>query len=512
MASSYDNRARSGQYRGRERHYSVTRREDRYSSQSYASRAYPMPEEARRPEPRVYRRPQPGRQPGQGRTEPGRTGQGRTGSPTTARRPIRRPAGRAGQAGRARTYRAARPLRRRSRFLYKNPGGVQAPFLANLLILLVFGLIMLFSASYATGYYYGGDSYEYIRPQFLYALLGLGVMWMVSYLDYHWLRQWAYPFYTLALVLLVLVLIPGLGKTVNGCTRWIKIEGVPMPSIQPSEVAKFAIILLTAHLLTSHSKRLKNFFYVIVLPIALLLPIELLLHMEPHNSAIILMAGILFIMLWAGGVAKRWFFMGAGAGAMAMTIFILTRQGYVQERLAGWLDPFSDVKDSTLQIAQSLYTIGNGGLFGVGIGNSNQKQLWLPEATNDFIFSVLCEELGFVGALVCIGLFAALIVQGIQISLRAPDRFGALLGIDIMAQITLQVLMNIAVVTNTMPNTGISLPFFSSGGTSLVMLLGEIGVLLSVNRAGSAMARDERAEEARRAQQEAQEQTPFEGA
>ena len=338
-------------------------------------------------------------------------------------------------------------------------------------------------------------------------------MWAVSYLDYHWLRQWAYPFYALALVLLVVVLIPGLGKTVNGCTRWIKIQGVPMPSIQPSEVAKFAIILLTAHLLTSHSKRLKSFFHVIVLPIALLLPIEMLLHLEPHNSAIILMAGILFIMLWAGGVAKRWFFMGAGAGGVLMTIFILTRQGYVQERLAGWLDPFSDVKDSTLQIAQSLYTIGNGGLFGVGIGNSNQKQLWLPEATNDFIFSVLCEELGFVGALACIGLFAALIVQGIQISLRAPDRFGALLGIGVMAQITLQVLMNIAVVTNTMPNTGISLPFFSSGGTSLVMLLGEIGVLLSVNRAGSAMVREQRAEEARRrAAQAEQESSPFEGA
>lgn len=411
---------------------------------------------------------------------------------------------------RARPVQPALRRMRRSRFFYREPGPVSTPFVANLIILLVFGLIMLFSASYATAYYYEGNSYAYIGPQVVYALVGLGVLWFVSHVDYHWLRRWTFYIYGLTLFLLVVVLIPGVGVTLNGCTRWIKIKDVPMPSIQPSEIAKFAVILFTAHLLTSHASRLKNAFYVIILPLALLLPIEFLLFLEPHNSGMILMAGILFVMLFAGGVAMRWFLAGGGTVGLALLAFIVTRKGYVEERLSGWLNPFSDVKDTTLQIAQSLYTIGNGGLFGVGIGNSNQKQLWLPEANNDFIFSVLCEELGFVGALACIGLFAALIVQGVMIALQAPDRYGGLLGIGIMAQITLQVLMNIAVVTNTMPNTGISLPFFSSGGTSMLMLMGEMGVMLSINRAGNVFAEDQRArreEEARQAEAPQQEST-----
>ena len=212
-----------------------------------------------------------------------------------------------------------------------------------------------------------------------------------------------------------------------------------------------------------------------------------------------------------GGSLMRWFILAAGGAVSAAAVMLLLRDGYVQERLQGWLDPFSDMKDSTLQTGQSLYTIGSGGMFGVGIGNSVQKHMWLPEAQNDFIFAVLCEELGFVGAMLCIMLFLLLIIQGLVIAYRAPDRFGSLLVVGCIAQVSFQFLFNVAVVTNTIPNTGISLPFFSSGGTSLMLLLGQMGIVLSVCRAGNRKRADERArqEKERQEQREREEQDPY---
>lgn len=384
---------------------------------------------------------------------------------------------RAGAAPRGRTRRLRRP-----RFFYKKPGRLSPSLVANLLVLLIFGLIMLFSASYVTGYYkHQGDSFYYIRPQAIYAVMGLGAAWLVSLVDYHWLRQWTWPLYAVSLVLLVAVLLmPGL----QGYHRWIQIPG--LPTIQASEIAKFAVILYGAHLLDAHRRKLKKFWYGVALPLLFLAPILVLLKFEPHLSAMVLMVCILLTMMAAGGTGLGWLAAGAGGVGVVGVAFFLAQRGYVEERLAGWLDPFADMLDSTLQTAQSIYTIGSGGLFGVGIGNSLQKHLWLPEAQNDFIFSVLCEELGFVGAVMCILLFAAFILQCAYASLQAPDRFGCLIGLGITAQIGWQVLFNIAVVTNTIPNTGISLPFFSSGGTSLLMLLAEMGVLFSICRAGNA--------------------------
>ena len=385
------------------------------------------------------------------------------------------------QAGAAKKQRRLKPGPRFSAILYKNPGPVSGGFVANLTIILVFGLIMLFSASYATGFYRFHDSYHYIRPQLFFALIGLVLMWAASRFDYHILKDFAWVAYGLSLALLCFVFTQ---EPIKGCKRWIHIKH--LGTIQPSEIAKFAIILLIAYLYSRYGdKKIKTFTYGALSPAIWALIIMVLLYFEPHNSAMVLIAVIAASIMFAGGCKFRWFALVALAGGGGIAGIIYLTPGYVQERLSGWLDPFADMADSTLQTGQSLYTIGAGGLFGVGIGNSVQKHSWLPEAQNDFIFSILCEELGFVGAVVCIFLFAMLIVQGIIIAVRAPDQFGFLLVIGIVAQVAFQFLFNVAVVTNLLPNTGISLPFFSSGGTSLVMLLCEMGIVLSVSRAGN---------------------------
>ena len=359
----------------------------------------------------------------------------------------------------------------------KDPGPLSGGLLANLVVLLVFGLIVLFSASYAIAYYKFGDSYHYIRSQAIYAVVGFAAMLIISRVNYRWVLRFAWPLYWVTLVLLVAVLFM---PPINDVHRWINIKG--LPTVQVGEIAKFSIVLLLAALFEQNRSRMRGFRQGILLPGVLLLPILVLLRLEPHNSAMILMCCITATMMFVGGTNLMWFGVGGGAAAGGIALLLITSKGYVQERLSGWLDPFSDVLDSTMQTAQGLYTIGSGGWFGVGLGNSTQKHLWLSEAQNDFIFAILGEELGFVGALLCIALFALLIAQGIYVAVNAPDRAGCLLVVGVMAQIGFQFFFNVAVVTNTIPNTGISLPFFSSGGTSLMMLLGEMGIVLSVSR------------------------------
>lgn len=401
------------------------------------------------------------------------------------------------QAARGRRY-------RKPHIFYKKPGPLSMGIVATLLVLLVFGLVMLFSASYATGYYRMGDSFAYIRPQVRFAILGVVIMLAVSFVDYRWMRKWTWPLYGVTLILLIIVLFM---PPINNHRRWINIEG--LPTIQVSEIAKFSLILAVAHMMDAHKNKMRTFKTGVLMPVAVALPFWVAIAPETHYSAIVLLCCILITMMWAGGTRPRWFGLGIlamGGGAGALMFF---GRSYVADRFAGWLDPFSDVLNKTRQTAQSLYAVGSGGLFGLGIGNSRQKHLWLPEATNDFIFSILCEELGFVGAVICILLFAALIIQGVVVAMNAPDMFGALVGVGIVAQISWQILFNIAVVTNTIPNTGISLPFFSSGGTSLLMLLAEMGVLLSICRAGNAKKQQEaqlKAEQLRAEQQSADRQ------
>lgn len=379
---------------------------------------------------------------------------------------------------------AAKTLKKKVAFFRADAGTIDWPFAIIVLILVAFGLVMVFSASYATALYRFDDSFKFIRQQAIFAFGGVIVMFFVGYkIDYHILHRFAWPLMLGALALLVIVLFM---EPLNGARRWIVIPG--LGTLQPSEVAKFAVIVLFAHIISINHKRMKKFSYG-VLPFAvILIVIAGLMLMEPHLSGTVLIMGIGASMMFVGGTGIIWFVLavlGAVAGVAGAVVFKPDLVPYALERIETWQNPWLDSLGSGHQTIQSLYAISSGGLTGLGIGNSRQKHLYLPEPHNDFIFSVICEELGFIGALLVIFLFIALLLRGLYIAYTAKDKFGSMLVVGIMVQVILQAVLNIGVVTNTIPNTGISLPFFSYGGTSLLMLLGEMGVVLSVSREGS---------------------------
>ena len=357
------------------------------------------------------------------------------------------------------------------------------PFLLLILTLVAFGLVMLGSASWAVGLYRRGDAYAYLRPQLLFAAVGLAALWAASRVDYHIYHRLAWPLLGLSLVLLAVVLFM---PEYNGCKRWIVLPG--LGTLQPSEIAKFSVVLVFSHIIALNQSRMDQ-FRVGVLPFAAILGVvAVLMLLEPHLSGTLLILAIGAVLMFVGGTGLRWFGL-AGAGALtALSLALVLLPDlvpYATDRLSSWLDPFADPLGDGHQTIQSLYAIGSGGATGLGLGNSRQKHLYVPEPQNDFIFSILCEELGFVGAALVLVLFFLLLWRGLVIAVRAPDKFGALLAVGFVVQVCLQAVLNIAVVTNTIPNTGISLPFFSSGGTSLMMLLGEMGIVLSVSRQGS---------------------------
>ena len=356
------------------------------------------------------------------------------------------------------------------------------PFLVLVLTLVTFGLVMLYSASYAVALYRRNDAFAYIRPQLLFAAVGLIALYLASRVDYHIYHKLAWPMLALSLVLLVVVLFM---PEYNGCKRWIVLPG--LGTLQPSEIAKFSVILTFSHIISLNHQRMKR-FSVGVLPFAAILGVlAVLMLLEPHLSGTLLLFGIGAVLMFVGGTGMRWFALAGGLGAVAIAgavILLPDLVPYAADRLSSWIDPFSDPLGDGHQTIQSLYAIGSGGATGLGLGNSRQKYLYVPEPQNDFIFSILCEELGFVGACLVILLFVLLLLRGAVIALRAPDKFGALLTVGFVVQVVMQAVLNMAVVTNTIPNTGISLPFFSSGGTSLMMLLGEMGIVLSVSRQG----------------------------
>ena len=362
--------------------------------------------------------------------------------------------------------------------------GLDLPFLAILLLLLCYGLIMLYSAGYAVALYRRGDAYTYIRPQLLFAALGVAAMYAASLVDYHIWHKLAWPLLGVSLALLVLVLFM---PEYNGCKRWIVLPG--LGTLQPSEIAKFSVVLVFAHIISLNHDRMKT-FTAGVLPFgAVLGAVAVLMLLEPHLSGTLLILGIGAVLMFVGGTGLKWFglagALGAGAIAAAL-VFLPDLVPYAMDRLASWRDPFADPLGEGHQTIQSLYAIASGVVMGLGLGNSRQKYLYVPEPQNDFIFSILCEELGFVGAAAVIVLFLALFLRGMTVAVRARDKFGALLVVGFVTQVILKAVLNIAVVTNTIPNTGISLPFFSSGGTSLLMLLGEMGIVLSVSRQADA--------------------------
>ena len=354
------------------------------------------------------------------------------------------------------------------------------PFLVLVLTLVAFGLVMLCSASSAVALYRRQDAFAYVRPQLLYAAMGLVAMWTASRVDYHIYHKLAWPLLALSLVLLTAVLFM---PEYNGCKRWLVLPG--LGTLQPSEIAKFAVVLVFAHIISLNHDRMQTFATGVLPFMVILGAVTVLMLLEPHLSGTLLILGIGAVLMFVGGTGLKWFALAgiAGTGAIAAAVVLLPELvPYAMGRLSSWRDPFADPLGDGHQTIQSLYAIGSGGAAGLGLGNSRQKYLYVPEPQNDFIFSILCEELGFVGAALTVVLFLLLFLRGMSIAVRARDKFGALLAVGFVVQVVLQAVLNIAVVTNTIPNTGISLPFFSSGGTSLMMLLGEMGIVLSVSR------------------------------
>lgn len=418
--------------------------------------------------------------------------------------------------------------------------GVDRPFLITVILLLCIGTVMVFSSSYPYAREYYNNSYKFAINQIIWAVVGLLVMSIViCFFTYDRIRRFSKPLLAVGILLLVCVLVVGSGA--KGAVRWIQIGPV---SFQPSEIMKFALVLFFADYADKYAdkirmpenlgavwkrfllgaiiavmgagalfvvtpkplavivalillgtavaviypinlrKNLPGFYYGILPYVIVLGIVGFLMYLQPHISGLIIMAAIIFAMMFIGGTPLYYIIFG-GLGGAAMLAVLAMSKSHSSARLLVWQNPFEYIKDGGWQPVQSLYAIGSGGFWGVGFGNSRQKHLYLPEPQNDYIFSIFCEEMGFIGALFVICIFAFFIYRGVVIGLRAPDRFSSMLVLGIIMHVGIQIILNVAVVTNTLPSTGISLPFFSYGGTSLVILLAEMGVVLSVSRHSS---------------------------
>lgn len=374
--------------------------------------------------------------------------------------------------------------RKKWRLFVEKGTKIDWPFLWITIILLCFGLVMLYSASYVYGIYrFNGDSLHYIMDQLKFTALGVFAMIVAANVDYHFYRRFIPGLMALVYVLLVIVLFM---PEINGCKRWIIIENVG--SFQPSEIAKLVVIITFANMIEKNYNKMHTITYGIT-PFAIVLgTIAGLMVFQPHLSGMIIICAIGGIMMIIGGSDIKKLAVIALVAVVALVFALITWPdliSYAQSRIDIWLHPETDLSGKGYQSYMGRLAIGSGGLFGLGLGNSRQKHLHLPEGQNDFIYAIICEELGFVGGMLVMVLFLILFARGIYIASRAKDKYGAMLVIGIVMQITLQALMNMAVATGTMPNTGISLPFFSEGGTSLSMILGEIGIVLSVSRSAN---------------------------
>ena len=379
-------------------------------------------------------------------------------------------------------------------------GQMDMPFFVLVVVLVIVGLIMLLSASYPTAIYdikniTGGDAFYYFKRQAVFAAAGIAAMIFVSRLNYQGLKDLTWIILALAFLAMALVRVPGIGHYSNGAYRWLN---YPV-QWQPSELGKFALILFFAARLSKRDERrplefsrrtifgrfldlLERLGFFELIPYLIIIVIMVgLLAIEPHMSATIQMLIIAASILFAAGIRLGWFVAGGAVAAAGLT-YIMLATDYMTSRLAMWRDPWSDPMDKGLQAIQSLMAIGSGGLTGLGLGQSRQKFLYLPEPQNDFVFSIVCEELGFIGAVLVLILFALLIIRGYWLALNARDKFGSLIIVGITTLFAFQVFANVAVVTNLFPVTGISLPFFSYGGTALLIQLAEMGLVLAVSR------------------------------
>lgn len=353
-------------------------------------------------------------------------------------------------------------------------------FLCLVLLLLAIGLVMLLSASFPSAYYELGEPTYYFVRQGRFAVLGVIAMLAVSRMDYHLLRKAAKLLLAVSVLLLILVLIPGIGVVRNHARRWISLGG--LGTFQPSELAKLAVVVDFSASISCKKDRMTTWKHGIAPYLKVLLPIMFLMSREPHLSGALLILGVGAVLMFVGGISWKWVGLAAAVGGCGVAALLSGIFPYGQSRIDMWKDPFIDAQKTGYQLAQSLISIGSGGLTGLGLGRSRQKYLYLPEEHNDFIFAIVCEELGLVGAVIIMLLFAALILRGFQIARQARDRFGSLLVVGITSLLAMQTFLNISVVTGLLPTTGVSLPFFSYGGTALFLQLVEMGIVLSVSR------------------------------
>lgn len=347
-----------------------------------------------------------------------------------------------------------------------------------IIFMLAFGLLMLYSTSSYNAAIEFGDSTYYLKKQFKSTLLGLAVMFIVANIDYHKLTWAGIVGYVTSLILIALVLSP-LGNDVNGARRWIIIGGM---SIQPAEVAKLALIMLLALVINNRRQNIRK-LGVTARIFALCIPpaAEILLITKNMSSALIIV-GITFVMLFVSSPKYSHYIILGAAGVSLIFAYLFLGSGFRSERVDAWMDPESYASGKGYQTLQALYAIGSGGLTGKGLGQSVQKLGYIPEAQNDMIFSIICEELGLFGGIAVILLFLMMIWRLLVIANNAEDLYGSMIVIGVMAHISIQVVLNIAVVTNVLPNTGITLPFISYGGTSILFLMMEMGLVLAVSK------------------------------
>ena len=375
----------------------------------------------------------------------------------------------------------------RNSFLYAK-GGFDVTFFAAVLALMTIGLVMLFSASYPYAYQkYNGDSYYFFKRQLIFAVLGVIVMIVVSKINYKWVKIIEKPLFVVTIFLLVLVLFyhVNLDDRSEDFKRWIPLGPI---TLQPSDIAKFSLVLTLSAYIGKYRKYMQRLTYGVLFPGLIIGLFCVLIYLENHLSCTVLMFMIGITLMFCGGTRWQWFVGGlCVVGAVAFVIIknpdVLP--SYQADRIRAWTDKTFQPLGLRWQTNNSLYAIGSGGFFGVGLGNSKQKYLYVSEPQNDFIFSIVCEELGFLGAIVILALFALLLWRGIKIAQRCDDKYAALVVIGIVSQVAIQTLFNVLVVTDTFPNTGIALPFFSYGGTALAVNLGEMGIVLSISRNGN---------------------------
>lgn len=358
----------------------------------------------------------------------------------------------------------------------------------TVLVLLAMGIIMILSASAPSALSTTGNSYTYVKKQFAFAVVGLILMFVISKIDYRFYKKYYWPIYFGSWIVLLLVLVPTLGVSVKGATRWVNLG---FTQFQPSELTKTGMIIFYAGYLADHKSELTDFWKGFIKPLCFIIPpIAILFLVQNHLSVSLVIIIIAITMMVMAGCRMQHFAATGGFGVLGLGTIVGMLQmsgkgGFRLDRISTYFNPWADAQGTGYQMVQSLYAIGSGGFFGVGLGESKQKYLYIPEPHNDFIFAILAEELGFIGCFFVIALFGIFIWRGILVAMKAPDVFGSLIAIGITTLIGAQAIINIAVVTASIPTTGMALPFFSYGGTALLILLCNVGILLNISRAGA---------------------------